>query len=144
MLPASRIPVNSWLFIDESELQESFVRASGPGGQNVNKTSSAVQLRFDVRNSPNLPPRVKERLERIAGKRLTLDGVIVISAQRFGGQEANRRDAVERLVEMIREAAVPPPPPRRPTKPTKGSQRRRLDGKSIRSEVKKMRGKPNE
>jgi ribosome-associated protein len=139
VLPASRIPVNSWLFIDESELQESFVRASGPGGQNVNKTSSAVQLRFDVRNSPNLPPRVKERLERIAGKRLTLDGVIVISAQRFGGQEANRRDAVERLVEMIREAAVPPPPPRRPTKPTKGSQRRRLDGKSIRGEVKRLR-----
>jgi ribosome-associated protein len=139
VLPASRIPVNNWLFIDESELQESFVRASGPGGQNVNKTSSAVQLRFDVRNSPNLPPRVKERLERIAGKRLTLDGVIVISAQRFGGQEANRRDAVERLVEMIREAAVPPPPPRRPTKPTKGSQRRRLDGKSIRGEVKRLR-----
>lgn len=139
MLPASRIPVNNWLFIDESELRESFVRASGPGGQNVNKTSSAVQLRFDVRNSPNLPPRVKERLERIAGKRLTQDGVIVISAQRFGGQEANRRDAVERLVEMIREAAVPPPPPRRPTKPTKGSQRRRLDGKSIRGEVKRLR-----
>lgn len=139
MLPASRIPVNNWLFIDESELQESFVRASGPGGQNVNKTSSAVQLRFDVRNSPNLPPRVKERLERIAGKRLTLDGVIVISAQRFGGQEANRRDAVERLVEMIREAALPPPPPRRPTKPTKGSQRRRLDGKTIRGEVKRLR-----
>jgi ribosome-associated protein len=139
VLPASRIPVNNWLFIDESELQESFVRASGPGGQNVNKTSSAVQLRFDVRNSPNLPPRVKERLERIAGKRLTLDGVIVISAQRFGGQEANRRDAVERLVEMIREAAVPPPPPRRPTKPTKGSQRRRLDGKTIRGEVKRLR-----
>lgn len=137
--PTTRIAVNNWLSIDESELQESFIRASGPGGQNVNKTSSAVQLRFDARNSPSLPPRVRERLERLAGKRLTQDGVIVINAQRFGGQEANRRDAVERLVEMIREAAIPPPPPRRPTKPTKGSQRRRLDGKSLRGEVKRLR-----
>lgn len=139
MSPTTRIPVNNWLSIDEGELQESFVRASGPGGQNVNKTSSAVQLRFDARNSPSLPERVRERLERIAGKRLTQDGVIVINAQRFSGQEANRRDAVERLVEMIREAAIPPPPPRRPTKPTKGSQRRRLDGKSIRGEIKRLR-----
>lgn len=139
MSSSSRIPVNGWLSIDESELQESFIRASGPGGQNVNKTSSAVQLRFDARNSPSLPPRIKERLERIAGKRLTQDGVIIINAQRFSGQEANRRDAAERLVEMIREAAVPPPPPRRPTKPTKGSQTRRLDGKSLRGEVKRLR-----
>lgn len=139
MLPASRIPINGWLSIDESELQESFVRASGPGGQNVNKTSSAVQLRFDVRNSPSLPQRVRERLERLAGKRLTQDGVIVINAQRLSGQEANRRDALARLVELIREAATPPPPPRRPTKPTKGSERRRLEGKSIRGEVKRLR-----
>lgn len=130
------IPVTNRISIDESEIEESFVRAAGPGGQHVNKTSTAVQLRFDVRNSPNLPDRVKANLERLAGRRLTKDGVLVLVAQDARSQEMNRQAALDRLIEMIREAAKPPPPVRRPTKPTKGSQTRRLDGKARRSEVK--------
>lgn len=132
------IPVTNRISLADEEIVEVFVRASGPGGQNVNKVSSAVQLRFDVRGSPNLPEAVKERLERLAGKRLTNDGVIVISAQRFRTQERNREDALARLVEMIREAAVAPIT-RRPTRPTLGSKIRRLEGKARRSGVKAMR-----
>ncbi|PWC86515.1 peptide chain release factor I [Azospirillum sp. TSH100] len=134
------IRVNPRISLDESELQEEFVRASGPGGQHVNKTETAVQLRFDVRHSPNLPDPVRYRLERLAGSRLTQDGVLILVADRHRSQMRNREDARERLIDLIREAAGPPPPPRRPTKPTKGSKERRLEGKAKRSEVKKMRG----
>ncbi|QIB34046.1 alternative ribosome rescue aminoacyl-tRNA hydrolase ArfB [Ancylobacter pratisalsi] len=132
------IPVTPRLWLDENEIEESFVRASGPGGQNVNKVSSAVRLRFDVRNSQTLPAGVKERLERLAGRRLTNDGVIVIVAQRHRTQERNREDALERLVELVREAAVVPVT-RRPTRPTLGSKLRRLEGKAQRSGIKAMR-----
>jgi ribosome-associated protein len=138
------IQVTRGIAIAEEELSEEFIRASGPGGQNVHKVSSAVQLRFDARRSPNLPEGVRARLERLAGHRLTQDGVIVITAQRFRTRERNREDALERLLALIREAAIPPPPPRRPTKPTLGSKTRRLEGKARRAGVKQMRGKPVE
>lgn len=134
------IQVTRSIFLDEREIEESFLRAQGPGGQNVNKTESAVQLRFDVWNSPSLPPPVKARLVVLAGRRLTLEGVLVIQAQEHRSQDRNRADALEKLLALIRQAALPPPPPRKATKPTKGSQRRRLDGKARRSAVKKMRG----
>jgi ribosome-associated protein len=134
------IQVTPRIAIDERELEESFVRASGPGGQNVNKVASAVQLRFDVKGSPSLPEPVRERLMRLAGRRLTQEGVLVITAQRFRTQERNREDALERLVALVREAATPPAPPRRPTKPTLGSQKRRLAAKARRSAVKVLRG----
>jgi ribosome-associated protein len=138
------IRINEHLAIDDSEIEESFIRSSGPGGQNVNKLATAVQLRFDVRQSPSLPHDVRARLERLAGKRLTRDGVLVITAQRFRTQERNRDDALERLVEMIRAAAVRPTP-RRPTKPTFGSKVRRLEGKKRRAGLKALRGaKPGE
>jgi ribosome-associated protein len=133
------IRITHRISIDEKELEESFVRSSGPGGQNVNKLSTAVQLRFDVRNSPSLPDRVKERMVAIAGGRMTQDGVLIIIAQRHRTQERNRADALERLVDMLRDAAAPPPPVRRPTKPTKGSQTRRLDSKTKHSATKKLR-----
>ena len=132
------IRVTDTITLDEAELEESFVRASGPGGQNVNKLSTAVQLRFDVRRSPSLPNDVAIRLMKAAGSRLTLDGVIVITAQRHRTQERNRADARERLVELIREAATPPKP-RRATKPTKASKLRRLESKKRRSGVKNLR-----
>ena len=125
--------------IDNSELEESFVRASGPGGQNVNKVSSAVQLRFDARHSPSLPNDVAIRLMRLAGSRLTKEGVIVIVAQAQRDQARNRAEARERLFDLIRQAAVRPKP-RRPTKVPKAQKRERLEGKRKRSEIKKMRG----
>jgi ribosome-associated protein len=132
------IKVTDRITLDEGELEERFVRASGPGGQNVNKLSTAVQLRFDVRRSPSLPDDVRMRLERLAGRRLTRDGVIVIMAQRHRTQERNRQDALDRLIELIREASVPPVR-RRPTKPTRGSKERRLATKKNRSSIKGLR-----
>ena len=134
--------VSPTIQIADSELVESFVRASGPGGQNVNKVSSAVQLRFDVRHSPALPNDVALRLMRIAGKRLTKEGVIVIVAQQHRTQERNRADARDRLFAMIRRAAVRPTP-RRPTKVPKAQRRERLESKKHRAGIKSLRrGKP--
>ncbi len=134
------IRVTDTISIDEDEIEESFVRSSGPGGQNVNKLSTAVQLRFDVRRSLSLPNDVAIRLMRLAGKRLTKDGVLVLIAQNARTQERNRAEARERLIELIKEASVKPVP-RRATKPTKASKTRRLEGKKLRSSVKDMRGK---
>jgi ribosome-associated protein len=134
------IRVTDSISIDESELSESFVRSSGPGGQNVNKLSTAVQLRFDVRHSLSLPNDVAIRLARLAGKRLTKDGVLVLIAQSHRTQERNRADARDRLIGLIRQAAVRPVP-RRATKPTKASKQRRIEGKKRRSGIKGMRGK---
>ena len=131
--------VSDTIDIDEAELSESFVRSSGPGGQNVNKVASAVQLRFDVRHSPSLPNDVAVRLMRLAGKRLTKDGVIVIIAQQHRTQERNRADARERLADLIRQAAVAPVP-RRATRVPKGEKKRRVEGKRHRSRIKSLRG----
>lgn len=136
------IEVTSTIFLRDEEIQARFVRASGPGGQHVNKTSTAVELRFDVRSSPALPEPVRARLYRLAGNRLTQEGILVLVAQEHRSQEMNRQAAMERLVALIRKAAEPPPPPRKKTKPTYASKLRRLEGKSKRSGVKAMRGRP--
>jgi ribosome-associated protein len=133
------IEVTPHIGIPESEVELSFVRSSGPGGQNVNKVATACELRFDARRSPSLPADIAVRLMKLAGRRLTKDGVIVIAADRHRSQEMNRADAVERLVAMIQEAAKPPPPKRRATRPTKASVERRLKAKTQRSGVKKLR-----
>jgi ribosome-associated protein len=126
------------LVIDERELEERFIRASGPGGQNVNKVATAVQIRFDVRRSPSLPEAVRERLLRIAGSRVSAEGILTIEARRFRTQERNREDARERLVTLIRRAAEAPKP-RHATRPTAGSQVRRLESKRHRGELKASR-----
>jgi len=135
------IPVTPHISLDEEEIKERFVRASGPGGQHVNKTSTAVELRFDVRASPSLPDDVKARLERLAGTRLTGEGVIVIFAQTHSAQQRNREEALNRLLDLIRKAAIRPKS-RRPTRPTLASKQRRLEGKTRRAGVKSARGRP--
>jgi ribosome-associated protein len=132
------IRVTATIALEEREIEESFVRASGPGGQNVNKLSTAVQLRFDVRHSPSLRDDVRTRLERLAGSRLTRDGVIVIIAQRHRTQARNRQDALDRLIDLIRHAAIAPIK-RRPTRPTAGSRERRIEGKKRRGGIKGLR-----
>jgi len=135
------IRITDTIAIDEREIEESFVRASGPGGQNVNKLATAVQLRFDVRQSPSLPADVRARLERLAGRRLTQDGVLILTAQRYRTQERNRQDALERLTALI-ERAAQAPTPRRATRPSLAARRRRLDTKRLRSLTKRLRSGP--
>ncbi|MEQ9608757.1 MAG: alternative ribosome rescue aminoacyl-tRNA hydrolase ArfB [Kiloniellaceae bacterium] len=135
------IQVTNSVALDPAEIEESFVRSGGPGGQNVNKVATAVQLRFDLRHSPSLPTGLRARAERLAGKRLTKDGVLVITANRFRSQERNREDALERLVELLRKAAIPPTP-RKPTRTPRSVQRKRLEDKVKRGEVKKLRRGP--
>ncbi len=135
---SAMIPITPLISIDEDEIDESFVRASGAGGQNVNKTSSAVQLRFDARNSPNLPEFVRDRLPAIAGQRMTQDGVIVLFVQTHRSQALNRKEALDRLIDLIRDATIRKPI-RRPTRPTLASKKRRLETKDRRSVVKTLR-----
>jgi ribosome-associated protein len=138
--PLAMIRITDQISIDESELEESFIRASGPGGQHVNKTETAVQLRFNLRRSRSLPNDVALRLMKLAGSRLTLDGVIVLVAQNERSQKRNREEALARLVDLIREASVRPVK-RRATKPTKASREKRLQGKKLRSGIKGLRQK---
>lgn len=137
---SSRIAVTDRLHILKDDLSEDFIRASGPGGQNVNKVSTAVQLRFDLSGNETLPQDVKSRAARLAGSRLTLNGEIVLQADRFRTRERNREDALERLLDLLRKATEKPKP-RKATKPTLGSKKRRLDAKKQRGQIKKMRGR---
>ncbi len=132
------IRVTNTIALGEDEIDEQFIRSSGPGGQNVNKVATAVQMRFDVARSPNLPEPVRERLKRLAGRRLTGDGVLVIDARRYRTRERNRRDALDRLVALVRKAAIAPTP-RKATRPTATSRRRRLEGKQQRGALKRSR-----
>jgi ribosome-associated protein len=132
------IRITDSITLDDGEIAEQFVRSSGPGGQNVNKVATAVQLRFDVARSPNLPEPVRQRLKRLAGRRLTGDGVLIIDARRFRTRERNRHDALERLIALVQKAAIAPRP-RKATRPTAASKRRRLEGKLQRGALKKGR-----
>ena len=137
------IRITAGLAIDSAEIEESFIRAGGPGGQHVNTTATAVQLRFDVRRSPSLPDDVRRRLERLAGSRLTLDGVLVLQAQGHRSQKRNREEALGRLVALVREAARPPVK-RKPTKPSRASKQRRLEHKKKHGALKALRRAPTD
>ena len=139
----SRLRITASLSIDESELDESFIAAAGPGGQNVNKVATAVQLRFDVVRSPSLPDPVRLRLIALSGTRLTKDGVLVLTARQYRTQERNRADVRARLVALIREAAIIPKT-RRPTRPTRASREKRIESKKLRARIKKNRGRPRD
>ncbi|MBF0353347.1 MAG: aminoacyl-tRNA hydrolase [SAR324 cluster bacterium] len=132
------IQITPQICIEEHELHEEFIRASGPGGQNVNKVSTAVRLRFDVLNSPSLPHEVRDRLIRLSGKKITAEGILIIEAQRFRTQDRNRADALDRLIKLVRRATERPKP-RKPTKPTKQARENRLEEKKLRSASKRMR-----
>ena len=141
MSGGQELVIRPGIAIGEDELEEQFIRSSGPGGQNVNKVATAVQLRFDAANSPNLDERVRQRVITLAGQRATKDGVIVIEANRFRTQELNRADARARLTELLSHASEPPPKPRKKTRPSKGAVERRLKAKAGRAGIKKMRGR---
>ena len=136
-----RLYINDKIMIEPWELVEQFIHSAGPGGQNVNKVATSVQLRFDLQNSPSMPQHIKTRAIKIAGRRINKEGVVVLEASKHRSQERNREEARNRLKELLIEASKPPPPPRRKTKPTRGSIERRLKAKANRSGIKKMRNR---